>query len=64
MTAYVILQDHPLPAGGVASGYHGRAVGCSRLPVAARDGDTIVAIAGEAMAERHALEALLPPSTA
>jgi hypothetical protein len=30
----------------------------------ARDSDTIVAVAaGEALAERHALKALLPPST-
>jgi hypothetical protein len=34
MTAYVMLQGSSPVCRGVACGYHGRAVGCSRLPVA------------------------------
>ena len=64
MTAYVILQDHPLSAGGSRLDITVQPSDAAAYPSQARDGDTIVAIAaGEAMAERHALEALLPPST-
>ena len=64
MTAYVILQDHPLSAGGRVRISRSSRRMQPAYPSQARDGDTIVAIAaGEAMAERHALEALLPPST-
>jgi D-alanyl-D-alanine carboxypeptidase (penicillin-binding protein 5/6) len=63
MTAYVVLQDPPLPRGGPGPGHHGRAVGGSRIPVAGARRR----LAGgrrrrEAISERHALEALLLPS--
>jgi hypothetical protein len=45
MTAYVVLQDPPLPRGGPGPGHHGRAVGGSRIPSQARDGDSLVAVA-------------------
>jgi D-alanyl-D-alanine carboxypeptidase (penicillin-binding protein 5/6) len=64
MTAYVILQDHPLSARGSRPDITVEPSDAAAYPSHARDGDTIVAIAGaEAMAEPHALEALLPPST-
>jgi serine-type D-Ala-D-Ala carboxypeptidase (penicillin-binding protein 5/6) len=64
MTAYVILQDHPLSAGGSRPDITVEPSDAARLPVAGsrRRHDSGHA-AGEAMAERHALEALLPPST-
>jgi hypothetical protein len=56
MTAYVILQDHPLPAGGRVWISRSSRRMQPAYPSQARDGDTIVAIAaGEAMTERHAL---------
>jgi serine-type D-Ala-D-Ala carboxypeptidase (penicillin-binding protein 5/6) len=63
MTAYVILQDHPLSGGGPGPDI---TVGPSQAvayPSQARDGDSLVAVAaGERISERHALEALLLPS--
>jgi serine-type D-Ala-D-Ala carboxypeptidase (penicillin-binding protein 5/6) len=63
MTAYVILQDHPLPAGGSGPDITVEPSEAAAYPSQARDGDSLVAVAaGEAISERHALEALLLPS--
>ena len=63
MTAYVILQDHPLPAGGPGPDLTVQPSEAAAYPAQARDGDSLVPVAaGEAISERHALEALLLPS--
>jgi serine-type D-Ala-D-Ala carboxypeptidase (penicillin-binding protein 5/6) len=63
MTAYVILQDHPLSAGGSGPDITIEPSEAAAYPSQARDGDSLVAVAaGEAISERQALEALLLPS--
>jgi hypothetical protein len=63
MTAYVILQDHPLSARGSRPDITFEPSDAAAYPSQARDGDTIVAIAaGEAMAERHDRQAPPPHS--
>jgi D-alanyl-D-alanine carboxypeptidase (penicillin-binding protein 5/6) len=63
MTAYVILQDHPLSAGGSGPDITVEPPEAAAYPSQASDGDSLVAVAaGEAISERHALEALLLPS--
>jgi serine-type D-Ala-D-Ala carboxypeptidase (penicillin-binding protein 5/6) len=63
MTAYVILQDHPLPAGGSGPDITVEPSEAAAYPSQARDGDSLVAVAArEAISERQALEALLLPS--
>jgi len=63
MTAYVILHDHPLPAGGSGPDITVQPSEAAAYPAQARDGDSLVPVAaGEAISERHALEALLLPS--
>jgi serine-type D-Ala-D-Ala carboxypeptidase (penicillin-binding protein 5/6) len=63
MTAYVILQDHPLPGDGSGPDITVEPSEAAAYPSQARDGDSLVAVAaGEAISERHALEALLLPS--
>jgi D-alanyl-D-alanine carboxypeptidase (penicillin-binding protein 5/6) len=63
MTAYVILQDHPLSGGGPGPDIMVEPPEAAAYPSQARDGDSLVAVAaGEAISERHALEALLLPS--
>lgn len=63
MTAYLVLCDHPLPAGG-----SGPAITVTRADVATyasdkRGGQSVVKVApGEQLTERQALEALLLPS--
>jgi D-alanyl-D-alanine carboxypeptidase (penicillin-binding protein 5/6) len=59
----VILQDHPLSAGGPGPDITVQPPEAAADPSQARDGDSLVAVAaGEAISERHALEALLLPS--
>jgi D-alanyl-D-alanine carboxypeptidase (penicillin-binding protein 5/6) len=63
MTAYVILQDHPLPAGGSGPDIAVQPSEAAAYPSQARDGDSLVPVtAGEILTERQALEALLLPS--
>jgi serine-type D-Ala-D-Ala carboxypeptidase (penicillin-binding protein 5/6) len=63
MTAYVVLQDHPLSAGGPGPEITVEPSEAAAYPAQARDGDSLVPVAaGEAITERHALEALLLPS--
>jgi D-alanyl-D-alanine carboxypeptidase (penicillin-binding protein 5/6) len=63
MTAYVILQDHPLSAGGSGPDITVEPSEAAEYPSQARDGDSLVAVAaGEVISEREALEALLLPS--
>ncbi len=63
MTAYVILQDHPLPGGGSGPDITVEPSEAAAYPSQARAGDSLVAVAaGEAISERQALEALLLPS--
>jgi D-alanyl-D-alanine carboxypeptidase (penicillin-binding protein 5/6) len=63
MTAYVILQDHPLPASGSGPDITVRPPEAAAYPSQVRDGDSLVAVAaGEVLTERQALEALLLPS--
>jgi serine-type D-Ala-D-Ala carboxypeptidase (penicillin-binding protein 5/6) len=63
MTAYVILQDHPLSAGGPGPDITVLPSEAAAYPSQARDGDSLVAVAaGEVISERQALEALLLPS--
>jgi serine-type D-Ala-D-Ala carboxypeptidase (penicillin-binding protein 5/6) len=63
MTAYVILQDHPLPAGGSGPDITVQPSEAAAYPAQAREGESLVPVAaGEAISERHALEALLLPS--
>jgi D-alanyl-D-alanine carboxypeptidase (penicillin-binding protein 5/6) len=63
MTAYVILQDHPLSASGSGPDITVEPSEAAAYPSQASSGDSLVAVAaGEAISERHALEALLLPS--
>jgi D-alanyl-D-alanine carboxypeptidase (penicillin-binding protein 5/6) len=63
MTAYVILHDHPLPAGGSGPGIVVQPSEAAAYPAQARDGDSLVpVVAGEILTEHQALEALLLPS--
>jgi D-alanyl-D-alanine carboxypeptidase (penicillin-binding protein 5/6) len=63
MTAYVILHDHPLPAGGSGPDITVQPSEAAAYPSQARDGDSLVPVAaGETLTERQALEALLLPS--
>ena len=63
MTAYVILHDHPLPAGGSGPVIAVQPSEAAAYPSQSRDGDSLVPVAtGETITERQALEALLLPS--
>jgi serine-type D-Ala-D-Ala carboxypeptidase (penicillin-binding protein 5/6) len=63
MTAYVILQDHPLSAGASGPDITVQPSEAAAYPAQSRDGDALVPVAaGEAISERRALEALLLPS--
>jgi len=63
MTAYVLLQDHPLPANGSGPDIAVQSSEAAAYPSQARDGDSLVpVVAGERLTERQALEALLLPS--
>jgi D-alanyl-D-alanine carboxypeptidase (penicillin-binding protein 5/6) len=60
MTAYVILQDHPLSGGGSGPDITVEPSEAAAYPSQASSGDSLVAVAaGEAISERQALEALL-----
>ena len=63
MTAYVVLLDHPLPAGGSGPEITVQSSEAAAYPSQVRDGDSLVPVAaGETLTERQALEALLLPS--
>ena len=63
MTAYVVLHDHPLPAGRSGPEIVVQPPEAAAYSAQARDGDSLVPVAaGEALTERQALEALLLPS--
>jgi len=63
MTAYVVLHDHPLPAGGSGPDIVVQPSEAAAYSSQARDGDSLVpVVAGETLTERQALEALLLPS--
>jgi serine-type D-Ala-D-Ala carboxypeptidase (penicillin-binding protein 5/6) len=63
MTAYVILQDHPLSASGSGPDITVEPSEAAEYPSQVADGDSLVAVAaGETLTERQALEALLLPS--
>jgi D-alanyl-D-alanine carboxypeptidase (penicillin-binding protein 5/6) len=63
MTAYVVLHDRPLPAGGSGPDIAVQPSEAAAYPSQARDGDSLVpVVAGEIITERQALEALLLPS--
>jgi D-alanyl-D-alanine carboxypeptidase (penicillin-binding protein 5/6) len=63
MTAYVILQDHPLSANGSDPELTVGPSEAAAYPSQVADGDSLVAVAaGEKITERQALEALLLPS--
>jgi D-alanyl-D-alanine carboxypeptidase (penicillin-binding protein 5/6) len=63
MTAYVILNDHPLPSGESGPDITVQPSEAAAYPSQARDGDSLVPVAtGETITERQALEALLLPS--
>jgi D-alanyl-D-alanine carboxypeptidase (penicillin-binding protein 5/6) len=63
MTAYVILQDHPLSASGSGPDITVEPSEAAAYPSQVADGDSLVAVAaGETITERQALEALLLPS--
>jgi D-alanyl-D-alanine carboxypeptidase (penicillin-binding protein 5/6) len=63
MTAFVVLQDHPLYGGGSGPDITVEPSEAAAYPSQARHGDSLVAVAaGEVISERHALEALLLPS--
>jgi D-alanyl-D-alanine carboxypeptidase (penicillin-binding protein 5/6) len=63
MTAYVILQDHPLSASGSGPDITVDPSEAAEYPSQAAAGDSLVAVAaGEMITERQALEALLLPS--
>jgi serine-type D-Ala-D-Ala carboxypeptidase (penicillin-binding protein 5/6) len=63
MTAYLILHDHPLSAGGSGPGITIQPAEAAAYPAQVRDGDSLVPVtAGETLTERQALEALLLPS--
>jgi D-alanyl-D-alanine carboxypeptidase (penicillin-binding protein 5/6) len=63
MTAYVVLLDHPLPAGGSGPDITVQSSEAAEYPSQVRDGYSLVPVAaGETLTERQALEALLLPS--
>jgi D-alanyl-D-alanine carboxypeptidase (penicillin-binding protein 5/6) len=63
MTAYVVLHDHPFPAGGSGPDIAVQPSEAAAYPSQAREGDSLVPVAaGERLTERQALEALLLPS--
>jgi D-alanyl-D-alanine carboxypeptidase (penicillin-binding protein 5/6) len=63
MTAYVILQDHPLPATGSGPDITVQPSEAAAYPSQVADGDSLVPVAaGERLTERQALAALLLPS--
>ena len=63
MTAYVILQDHPLSANGSGPDITVEPSEAAGYQSQVADGDSLVAVAaGETITERQALEALLLPS--
>jgi D-alanyl-D-alanine carboxypeptidase (penicillin-binding protein 5/6) len=63
MTAYILLHDHPLPAGQSGPEIVVQPPEAAAYSAQARDGDSLVPVAaGEALTERQALEALLLPS--
>ena len=63
MTAYVILQDHPLSGAGPGPDITVEPSEAAAYPAQARAGESLVAVAaGEVISERQALEALLLPS--
>ncbi len=63
MTAYVILQDHPLSGHGSGPDVTVEPSEAAEYPAQVAAGDSLVAVAaGETLTERQALEALLLPS--
>jgi len=63
MTAYVILQDHPLSGGGSGPDITVEPSEAAAYPSQVAAGDSVVAVApGETLTERQALAALLLPS--
>jgi serine-type D-Ala-D-Ala carboxypeptidase (penicillin-binding protein 5/6) len=63
MTAYVVLHDHPLSAGGSGPDIEVQPPEAAAYPSQAGNGDSLVpVVAGETLTERQALEALLLPS--
>jgi D-alanyl-D-alanine carboxypeptidase (penicillin-binding protein 5/6) len=63
MTAYVVLHDHPLPAGGSGPDIAVQSMEAAAYPSQLRNGESLVpVVAGERLTERQALEALLLPS--
>jgi serine-type D-Ala-D-Ala carboxypeptidase (penicillin-binding protein 5/6) len=63
MTAYVVLHDHPLSAGGTGPQIVVDPSEAAAYPAEVRAGESVVPVqAGEVLTERQALEALLLPS--
>ena len=63
MTAYVVLGDHPLPAGGSGPAITVTAADAAAYASDQRQGQSVVQVAaGEKLTERQALEAMLIPS--
>ena len=63
MTAYVVLGDHPLPAGGSGPAITATAADATTYASDQRQGQSVVRVVpGEKLTERQALEALLIPS--
>jgi len=63
MTAYVVLQDHPLTSGGAGPAIVVQPSEAAAYASEAGNGDSLVpVVAGERITERQALEALLLPS--
>jgi serine-type D-Ala-D-Ala carboxypeptidase (penicillin-binding protein 5/6) len=63
MTAYVVLRDHPLPAGGSGPTITVTAADAATYASDQRQGQSVVAVVpGEKLTELQALEAMLIPS--
>ena len=63
MTAYVIVADHPLPAGQVGPDLTITPAEAAQLSAQLREGQSVLIVhAGERLSERQALQALLIPS--
>ena len=63
MTGYVVLRDHPLPAGGPGPAITVTAADAAAYASDERQGQSVVRVAaGEKLTERQALEAMLIPS--
>jgi serine-type D-Ala-D-Ala carboxypeptidase (penicillin-binding protein 5/6) len=63
MTAYLVLTDHPLPAGGSGPAITVTAADATVYARDQRQGQSVVrVVAGERLTERQALEAMLIPS--